>query len=159
MGKTYDLVVIGTGTVASVAASRSSASTGSGGTRDAAAEITHHHIAHLPAGSVVALTQPLATEEPGLAPAPPMGWNSWNHFGCDVTEGLIRETADAMVESGMREAGYAYVNIDDCWHGQRDSLGFIQADPDRFPSGIAALAATPVLVSGCYRRGVVSKTN
>lgn len=75
-----------------------------------------------------------------LARTPPMGWNSWNHFGCDVTESLIRETADAMVETGMREAGYEYVNIDDCWHGRRDSLGFIRADPERFPSGIAALA-------------------
>ena len=69
----------------------------------------------------------------GLALTPPMGWNSWNHFGCDVNEKLIRETTDAMVESGMKDAGYTYVVIDDCWHGQRDSLGFIHPDPDRFP--------------------------
>ena len=75
-----------------------------------------------------------------LARTPPMGWNSWNHFGCDVSESLIRATADAMVESGMRDAGYTYVNIDDCWHGARDSLGFIQPDPARFPSGMKALA-------------------
>jgi alpha-galactosidase len=75
-----------------------------------------------------------------LARTPPMGWNSWNHFGCDVDEELIRETADAMVESGMKSAGYEYVNIDDCWHGERDAQGFIQAHPERFPSGMKALA-------------------
>ena len=75
-----------------------------------------------------------------LAQTPPMGWNSWNHFGCDVTEELIRETADAMVTSGMRDAGYLYVNIDDCWHGERDKDGFIQPNPERFPSGMKALA-------------------
>ncbi len=76
----------------------------------------------------------------GLAKTPPMGWNSWNNFGCNVDETLIRETADAMVSSGMKDAGYTYVNIDDCWHGERDSLGFIHPDPDRFPSGMKVLA-------------------
>jgi len=75
-----------------------------------------------------------------LAQTPPMGWNSWNHFGCDVSEQLIRDTADAMVTSGMRDAGYLYVNIDDCWHGSRDENGFIRPDPERFPSGMKALA-------------------
>jgi len=75
-----------------------------------------------------------------LALTPPMGWNSWNRFACDVNEELIRATADAMVSSGMKDAGYQYVNIDDCWHGERDSLGFIQPDPTRFPSGMKALA-------------------
>ena len=75
-----------------------------------------------------------------LARTPPMGWNSWNRFQCNVNESLIRETADAMVASGMRDAGYQYVNIDDCWHGNRDSVGFIQPDPQRFPSGMKALA-------------------
>jgi len=69
-----------------------------------------------------------------------MGWNSWNKFGCDIHEDLVRETADAMVSSGMREAGYRYVNLDDCWQTSRDEDGTIVADPDRFPSGIAALA-------------------
>ena len=76
----------------------------------------------------------------GLALTPPMGWNSWNKFGCNVSEKLIQETADAMVSSGMKDAGYQYINIDDCWHGQRDSLGFIHPDPDRFPSGMKALS-------------------
>jgi alpha-galactosidase len=75
-----------------------------------------------------------------LAMTPPMGWNSWNKFGCNVNEALIRETADALVSSGMKDAGYLYINIDDCWHGERDSLGFIQPDPARFPSGMKALA-------------------
>ncbi|HEX8474531.1 MAG TPA: glycoside hydrolase family 27 protein [Pyrinomonadaceae bacterium] len=75
-----------------------------------------------------------------LALTPPMGWNSWNKFACNVNETIIRETADAMVASGMKDAGYIYVNIDDCWHGKRDELGFIQPDPERFPSGMKALA-------------------
>lgn len=76
----------------------------------------------------------------GLADTPPMGWNSWNKFACNIDETIIRGVADAMVETGMRDAGYIYLNLDDCWHGQRDSLGFIQADPVKFPSGIKALA-------------------
>jgi len=75
-----------------------------------------------------------------LARTPPMGWNSWNHYGCEIDEGLIRGTADAMVANGMRDAGYVYVNIDDCWQGERDADGFLQPDPQRFPSGIKALA-------------------
>src|SRR3954471_24982435 len=76
----------------------------------------------------------------GLAKTPQMGWNSWNKFGCNVSEQLIRETADAMVSSGMRDAGYRYVNIDDCWHGHRHPRGFIQANKERFPSGMKALS-------------------
>jgi alpha-galactosidase len=75
-----------------------------------------------------------------LALTPPMGWNSWNKFACNVDEKLIREVADAMVSSGMKDAGYTYINIDDCWHGDRDSLGFIHPDAKRFPSGMKALA-------------------
>ena len=69
-----------------------------------------------------------------------MGWNSWNHFGCDVSEQLVRETADAIVASGMRDAGYRYVVIDDCWEVTRDSSGTLVADAGRFPHGIKALA-------------------
>ena len=76
----------------------------------------------------------------GLARTPPMGWNSWNKFGCNVSEKLIRETADALVASGMKEAGYQYVVIDDCWHGERDAAGNIHPDASRFPSGMKALA-------------------
>ena len=78
-----------------------------------------------------------------LAPTPPMGWNSWNKFGCNVSDKLIREMADAMVSSGMQAAGYQYVNIDDCWQVSRDASGTIVADPVRFPSGIKVLVARP----------------
>jgi alpha-galactosidase len=71
---------------------------------------------------------------------PPMGWNSWNNFGCSPSESLIKKTADAMVSSGMATAGYEYINIDDCWMSGRDSSGNLQADASKFPSGIAALA-------------------
>src|SRR3954462_14178952 len=76
----------------------------------------------------------------GLASTPQMGWNSWNKFGCNVSEQMIRETADAMVASGMKDAGYQYVNIDDCWHGERDARGSITANQERFPAGMKALA-------------------
>src|SRR6201998_4075835 len=76
----------------------------------------------------------------GLALTPPMGWNSWNKFGCNVTEDLIKGAADAMVNSGMKDAGYQYVVIDDCWQVSRDATGNIVADAQRFPSGIKALA-------------------
>src|SRR5437763_13778989 len=76
----------------------------------------------------------------GLARTPPMGWNSWNHFGCNVSEQLIKETTDAIVAAGMRDAGYRYVVIDDCWEVARDSSGTLVADPGRFPHGIKALA-------------------
>jgi len=77
----------------------------------------------------------------GLAPTPPMGWNSWNKFACNIDERLIRETADAMVASGMRDAGYQFVNIDDCWEAPtRNAQGDLVADSSRFPSGLKALA-------------------
>jgi alpha-galactosidase len=75
-----------------------------------------------------------------LAKTPPMGWNSWNKFGCNINEDLIKEIADAMVKNGMKDAGYEYIVIDDCWQIARDKQGNIIADPERFPSGIKALA-------------------
>jgi alpha-galactosidase len=80
------------------------------------------------------------TKYPGLALTPPMGWNSWNKFACNVDENMIKQMADAMVSTGMKDAGYTYINIDDCWHGDRDAQGFIQPDAKRFPSGMKALA-------------------
>ncbi len=76
----------------------------------------------------------------GLARTPPMGWNSWNKFGCNVSEQLIRETADAIAASGMRDAGYQYITIDDCWQVARAPQGTIVPDSTRFPHGIKALA-------------------
>jgi alpha-galactosidase len=75
-----------------------------------------------------------------LALTPPMGWNSWNKFNCNVSDEMIRQMADAMVKSGMKDAGYQYVVIDDCWQVSRDAAGNIVADPQRFPSGIKPLA-------------------
>ena len=75
-----------------------------------------------------------------LLQTPPMGWNSWNTFACDINEEVIREAADYMVSSGMKAAGYEYINIDDCWHGERDAQGFIHEDKEKFPSGMKALA-------------------
>lgn len=76
----------------------------------------------------------------GLALTPPMGWNSWNHFGCNIDESIIKNEADAMATNGMKAAGYQFVNIDDCWQTNRDANGVIVADPARFPDGIKALA-------------------
>jgi len=75
-----------------------------------------------------------------LALTPPMGWNSWNKFACNVSDDMIRQMADAMVKSGMKDAGYQYIVIDDCWQVSRDAAGNIVADPQRFPAGIEALA-------------------
>jgi len=75
-----------------------------------------------------------------LAKTPQMGWNSWNTFACEINENMIKEMADVLVSSGLKSAGYEYINIDDCWHGQRDAQGVIQADPTHFPSGIKAVA-------------------
>ncbi len=69
-----------------------------------------------------------------------MGWNSWNHFACDISEDLIKETADAIQNSGLQKLGYEYVNLDDCWQAsERDDEGKIQPDAIRFPSGMKAL--------------------
>ncbi len=69
-----------------------------------------------------------------------MGWNTWNKFACNVSDELVRGMADAMVKSGMKDAGYQYIVIDDCWQVSRDANANIVADPQRFPNGIKALA-------------------
>ncbi len=72
---------------------------------------------------------------------PPMGWTSWNHFACrSISETNMKAQAEAMVASGMRDLGYRYINIDDCWQSSRSANGIIQADPQKFPSGMKALA-------------------
>jgi alpha-galactosidase len=76
----------------------------------------------------------------GLALTPPMGWNSWNHFGCNVSDATIRAMADSMATTGMKAAGYQFINIDDCWQVSRDANGVIVPDPVRFPYGMKALA-------------------
>ncbi|XP_039115106.1 alpha-galactosidase 3 [Dioscorea cayenensis subsp. rotundata] len=77
----------------------------------------------------------------GLALSPQMGWNSWNFFACNINEAVIKETADALVSTGLADLGYNYVNIDDCWSSLlRNAEGELVPDPKTFPSGIKALA-------------------
>jgi alpha-galactosidase len=77
----------------------------------------------------------LSALDDGLAPTPPMGWNSWNRFGPFVSDTLVRETADALIESGMRDAGYRYLVVDDAWEGSlRDDHGDLAPNLWRFPS-------------------------
>lgn len=95
-----------------------------------------------PPAAVQAATAATASAAPaaGVAETPPMGWNSWNTYFCDINEQKIRAAVDAIVSSGMREAGYEYVVVDDCWQApQRNAAGDLQADPVRFPSGMKAL--------------------
>ncbi|WP_286158114.1 alpha-galactosidase [Streptomyces sp. CB03911] len=84
--------------------------------------------------------QPASALDNGVATTPPMGWNTWNSFGCGISEQLIRTAADNLVSSGMKDAGYDTVIVDDCWFDpQRDAQGNIHGDPVRFPSGMKAL--------------------
>lgn len=85
------------------------------------------------AGIMCLAVSPLCrAQSPLVAAAPPMGWNSWNHFASKVDDATIRAQADAMVSSGMRDAGYLYVNIDDTWEGERDAQGVIHPN-SKFP--------------------------
>jgi len=81
-------------------------------------------------GLVLAL--PAAAQDSTLAATPPMGWNSWNHFACKVSDVVVRAAADAIASNGMKAAGYVYINIDDCWQGKRDAEGVIHPN-ERFP--------------------------
>jgi len=76
----------------------------------------------------------------GLGRTPQMGWNSWNHFHCNINEQLIHDTIYTLARSPLKKAGYKYVNLDDCWAGWRDSSGKIHADNKTFPNGIKPLA-------------------
>lgn len=75
-----------------------------------------------------------------LGKTPPMGWNSWKKFGCNINEKIIIETIDKIVERGLLKLGYKYITIDDCWQKERDEKGFIKPDPIAFPNGIKYLA-------------------
>jgi alpha-galactosidase len=76
-----------------------------------------------------------------LAPAPPMGWNSWNTFGTNINEQLVKDVANIFVEKGLKDAGYQYVVLDDGWMAmERDKMGNLVPDPVKFPNGIKALA-------------------
>ena len=73
-----------------------------------------------------------ASDQAQIALTPPMGWNTWYGFFCKVTDADVRAQADEMVRNGMKESGYEYVNLDDCWQGQRDAQGVIRANKN-FP--------------------------
>ncbi|GGB76452.1 hypothetical protein GCM10007424_15570 [Flavobacterium suaedae] len=80
------------------------------------------------------------TKFEGMAMTPPMGWNSWNTFATDIDEELVKETADIMVASGMKDAGYTYIVLDDGWMTrERDEEGNLVPDPEKFPNGMKAL--------------------
>lgn len=92
----------------------------------------------------VACSSPSVEERPiknrALALTPPMGWNSWNTIRREISDSVIRQIVDIMVASGMQDAGYEYIVLDDFWLApQRDSAGNLQGDPDRFPHGMAAI--------------------
>lgn len=97
---------------------------------------------------VLALSAVIALDN-GLGATPPLGFNTWNHFGCDINEQIIKDSADALISLGLKELGYIYVNIDDCWMGkERDANKRLVPDKNRFPNGIKALAAY------CHAKGL-----
>ena len=83
----------------------------------------------------------IAQKFPDIAPTPPMGWNSWNTFQTKIDEQLVKNVADIMVSSGMKEAGYQYIVLDDGWMAmERDSKsGDLVPDPQKFPIGLKSL--------------------
>ncbi|KAK7233248.1 alpha-galactosidase [Aureococcus anophagefferens] len=94
------------------------------------------------AASLLLIAPAALASDNGLALTPPLGWNSWNQFQCNVSDALIRRQADAMVSLGLVDLGYQYVVIDDCWQADaRDVSGRLAPDATRFPAGIAALSA------------------
>ena len=75
-----------------------------------------------------------------LAQTPPMGWISWNLFEGNISEDIVKQLADAMVETGLKDAGYEYIILDDLWHGGRDENGYVYPDPKKFPNGMKVVA-------------------
>lgn len=104
------------------------------------------------------ITMDISNEEDysnGAALTPPMGWSSWNTFRQNINEDLILETAAAMKMTGLLDAGYNFVNLDDCWQSSmRDNNGNLQNDLERFPNGISALARK--LNSQGFKLGIYS---
>ena len=88
----------------------------------------------------------------GLGRTPPMGWNTWEHFFCNVNDQLIRDSADAIVAKGLDKHGYKYVNIDDCWAGSRDKDGNIVPETKDFPNmtALASYVHSKGLLFGLY---------
>lgn len=92
------------------------------------------------AAALALMVTPSHGLDDGVALTPPMGWNSWGHFRCEIDEAIVRQTIDAMATNGMLAAGYAFVIVDDCWQLARDAAGNILPDPQRFASGMKDLA-------------------
>lgn len=102
-------------------------------------------LAASPSGAVAAqeVAPTASADHPlgNLAATPPMGWSSWNTFGCDISAQMVKDSADALVKSGMAASGYKYVNIDDCWSTkERNAEGQLVPDPEKFPEGIKDVA-------------------
>lgn len=97
----------------------------------------NHVQAYLSNGEVII---PGASSYNGLALTPPMGWDNWNAFGCDVSEDLLLQTARAMVDYGLRDLGYDTVLLDDCWQLGRNSSGYMVENPKTFPRGMKFIA-------------------
>lgn len=76
----------------------------------------------------------------GLGLTPQMGWNSWNHYACNINQDIMKSTMDSLVSTGLAKAGYIYANVDDCWAASRMDNGSVVSDPKTFPDGMAALA-------------------
>ncbi len=82
-----------------------------------------------------------ASVDNGLGKTPQMGWNSWNHFKCNINETVLKQTTDKIIELGLDKKGYIYVNVDDCWQTDRDNTTkVIIEDKKKFPSGMGSLA-------------------
>jgi len=76
----------------------------------------------------------------GVGKTPPMGWNSWNHYHCNISDAMVRSTVLTIAKDGLKEAGYKYICLDDCWQGYRDGDGIIHPDPEKFPYGMKNLS-------------------
>ncbi len=119
--------------------------------RSAKLAVNRLHILNVVVWSMLALVPQAHSAASNLLPTPPMGWNSWNHFGDKITDRDVRAAADALVSTGMRDLGYRYVNIDDGWQGQRDAQGYIHPNA-RFPDmqGLADYVHSKGLKLGIY---------
>lgn len=88
----------------------------------------------------IAIPAQASIQSPNILPRPPMGFNNWARFRCDLNQTLFTETADAMAATGLRDAGYVWMNLDDCWMThERGADGTLQVNRDKFPDGMAWL--------------------
>lgn len=92
------------------------------------------------AGSLLASQASAVLMHNAVAVTPQMGWDNWNAFGCDVSEDLLLGTATRMVELGLRDVGYYYIVLDDCWSNGRYPNGTLMPDFTKFPNGMAHVA-------------------